>query len=164
MLGDTVSKIPAVYNDEDRPLNLGHDYAAILYMQDHVDGTPVIVEGNTGEYRWGGRFSIHTGLPAVVGWSWHVRQHNSLLDGAIVDRRIEAVNNFYNTSDIQAARQFLNKYQVQYIVVGDLERAYYAPEGLTKYADMVNQGTLRIVFGDNTPDTTTIYEVMEAQK
>ncbi len=163
MLGDTVSKISAVYNDEDRPLNLGQDYAAILYMQDHVDGTPVIVEGHTGEYRWGGRFSIHTGLPAVVGWSWHVRQHNSLLDGAIVDRRIEAVDNFYNTSDSQAARQFLNKYQVRYVIVGDLERAYYAPEGLAKYADMVNQGTLRIVFGDNTPDTTTIYEVTNSQ-
>ena len=159
MLGDTHSQTPAIYNDEDRPLNLGLDYAAILYMQDQVNGTPVIVEGHTEEYRWGSRFSIYTGLPSVVGWSWHVRQHNSLLDGAVVDKRIDEVNNFYNTSDIQAATQFLNEYQVQYVIVGGLERAYYAPAGISKFADMANQGILRTVFGDETSGTTTIYEV-----
>jgi uncharacterized membrane protein len=166
MLGDTSSpsgKDPAIYNDDNRMLNLSLDYAAILYMQDHVNGSPVIVEGHTEEYRWGSRFSIYTGLPSVVGWSWHVRQHNSLLDGAIIDKRIDDVNNLYSTPDIQAAKQFLNKYQVRYIVVGGLERAYYAPEGIGKFTDMVNQGALRMLFGDATPNTTTIYEVTNGQ-
>jgi YYY domain-containing protein len=164
MLGDAVSLNPAIYNDEGRPLNLSHDYAAILYMQDHVKGSPVLVEGHTEEYRWGSRFSIYTGLPSVVGWSWHVRQHNSLLDGAIVDRLIEEVGNFYNTTDVQAAKQFLDKHQVRYIVVGDLERAYYDANGFNKFQDMVNQGILRMVFGDNSANTTTIFEVVEVKK
>ena len=166
MLGDTSSpdgKKPAIYNDDNRLLDLSLDYAAILYLQDHVNGSPVIVEGHTEEYRWGSRFSIYTGLPSVVGWSWHVRQHNELLDGAVVDKRIDDVNNFYNTPDSQLAKRFLNKYQVQYIIVGGLERAYYAPEGIGKFSDMVNQGTLRTVFGDNTSNTTTIYEVTNTQ-
>ena len=162
MLGDTNRQVPAIYRDEDRPLNLSLDYAAIQYMQDRVEGSPVIVEGHTEEYRWGSRFSIYTGLPSVVGWSWHVRQHNSLLDGAIVDKRIDDVNNFYNTPDVQAAKQFLNKYHVQYVIVGGLERVYYDANGLNKFQDMVNQGELRMVFGDNSPDTTTIFEVVEA--
>jgi len=163
MLGDASSLNPAIYNDDNRLINLGHDYPAIQYMQDHVNGSPVIVEGHTEEYRWGSRFSIYTGLPSVVGWSWHVRQHNSLLDGAIVERLIEEVNNFYNTGDAQAAKQFLDKHQVQYIIVGDLERAYYDVNGFNKFQDMVNQGTLRIVFGDNSANTTTIFEVVDTK-
>ena len=164
MLGDASSLNPAIYNDNNRPLNLSHDYAAILYMQDHISGSPVFVEGHTEEYRWGSRFSIYTGLPSVVGWSWHVRQHNSLLDGAIVERLIEDLNNFYNTGDVQAAKQFLDKHQVRYIIVGDLERAYYDANGLDKFQDMVNQGVLKMVFGDNSANTTTIFEVGEVKK
>jgi YYY domain-containing protein len=163
MLGDTTSLNPAIYNDDNRLLNLSHDYAAILYMQDHISGSPVIVEGHTEEYRWGSRFSIYTGLPSVVGWSWHVRQHNSLLDGAIVEKLIADVNNFYNTGDIQAAKKFIIENQVQYIVVGDLERGYYDGNGLNKFQDMVNQGILKMVFGDNSTNTTTIFEVMNAK-
>ena len=120
----------------------------------------MIVEGHTEEYRWGSRFSIYTGLPSVVGWSWHVRQQDSLLDGANVDKRIDDVNNFYNTGDIQAAQDFLKQYQVKYIIVGDLERAYYDPGGIAKFREMVNQGLLQIVFGNSTPNTTSIYEVL----
>ncbi len=164
MLGDAGGLNPAIYNDDNRPINLSHDYSAILYMQDHISGSPVFVEGHTEEYRWGSRFSIYTGLPSVVGWSWHVRQHNSLLDGAIVDRLIDDVNNFYNTADEQAAMQFLEKHQVQFIVVGDLERAYYDANGLAKFEDMVDRGILKIVFGDASVNTTTIYEVVEVKR
>lgn len=163
MLGDTLNPIdsPAIYNDNEHLLNLAHDYAAIVYMQDNVIGSPVFVEGHTEEYRWGSRFSIHTGLPSVVGWSWHVRQHNSLLDGAIVDRRIDEVNNFYNSEDVQLAEKFLDRYDVQYIIVGDLERAYYELNGINKFTKMASQGLLKMVFGDGTSETTTIFEVLK---
>ncbi|MBI5950537.1 MAG: glycosyltransferase family 39 protein [Chloroflexi bacterium] len=161
MLGEADRSNPAIYNDDNRPINLSRDYFAIQFMQDQVKGSPSFVEGHTEEYRWGSRFAIHTGLPSVVGWSWHVRQHNSLLDGAIVDRLIDEVNNFYNTTDIQAAEQFLAKHQVQYIVVGDLERAYYDVNGINKFQEMVRRGRLLVVFGDNTAGTTTIFEVIK---
>jgi len=163
MLGDsldTSGQTPAIYNDDNRKVNLSQDAPAIQFMQEHVSGSPVIVEGHTTEYRWGSRFSVYTGLPSVVGWSWHVRQHNSLLDGALIDKRIDDGNNFYNTQDIQAASQFLTRYQVKYIVLGSLERVYYDANGLNKFKDMVNQGLLKMVFGDNTANTTTIFEVV----
>jgi len=161
MIGDSINLNPAIYNDDSRPINLSRDYAAIKYMQDNVSGSPVIIEGHTEEYRWGSRFSIYTGLPSVVGWSWHVRQHNSLLDGALIESLIEEVNNFYNTENIQTAEIILDKYQVQYIVVGDLERAYYNAAGINKFQDMVDQGILRIAFGDNSTNTTTILEIVK---
>jgi uncharacterized membrane protein len=162
MLGDASDpsgQTPAIYNDDEKQIDLSLDYAGIQYMQDNVLGSPVIVEGHTTEYRWGSRYSIYTGLPSVIGWSWHMRQQNSLMDGAIIDKRISDVDDFYNKADIQSALQFINRYQVQYIVVSGLERAYYTPEGIAKFQEMVNQGILQIVFGDNTTKTATIFKV-----
>ncbi len=88
-----------------------------------------------------------------------MRQQNSLLDGALIDKRIDDVNNFYNTNDIPSALKFIDSYQVQYIVLSGLERAYYSPEGIAKFQEMINQGMLQIVFGDDTPNTATILKV-----
>lgn len=163
MLGDAndpSGQTPAIYNDDEKKINLSLDAAGIQYMQDYIYGSPVIVEGHTEEYRWGSRYSIYTGLPSVIGWSWHTRQHNSLLDGAIIENRINEVNDFYNTQDAQSALEFLNRYQVQYIVISELERAYYKAEGIAKFQEMVNQGMLQVVFGDNTSKTATIFKVL----
>jgi len=167
MLGDTSDpnvQLPAFYNDDNRKINLSLDYASIKFMQENIPGSPVIVEGHTQEYRWGSRYSIYTGLPSVIGWNWHVRQHNSLLDGAIIDRRISEVDDFYNNPEIASAVHFLKKYQVQYIVLGGLERAYYTPEGIHKFQAMIDQGLLSIEFGDNTSATSTILKVQEINK
>ena len=164
MLGDKLINpdlLPAVYSDDGREIDLSMDYAGIQFMQDNISGSPVIVEGHTTEYRWGARYAIHTGLPSVIGWSWHTRQHNSLLDGSIFDKRIQEVVDFYNTTDMDAANQFLKKYHVRYIIVSGLERVYYSAEGIDKFAEMTSQGQLNIVFGDQTDNSATIYEVIQ---
>lgn len=152
---------PAIYRENEVDIDLSLDYDGIKFMQDNIVGSPVIVEGHTSEYRWGGRYSIYTGLPSVIGWSWHTRQHNSLLDRAVVDRRIEQVNEFYNTTDIHIAKEFLDRYRVNYIIVSGLERAYYTSEGLEKFNIMANQGELTIVFGELEKESAIIYEVSD---
>ncbi|MRR32620.1 hypothetical protein EG834_20340, partial [bacterium] len=102
----------AVYDDGGSKLHLGYDYAGIRYLQENVVGSPTIVEGIRGEYRLTSRYAVNTGLPAVAGWSWHVRQHNSLMDGAVVDRRIADVKAFYDTPDLETTLAFLRRYKV----------------------------------------------------
>ncbi|HEX7557043.1 MAG TPA: DUF2298 domain-containing protein, partial [Leptolinea sp.] len=53
----------SVFNDGGVNIDLSQDYDAIQWMQLNVKGSPVIVEANTVEYRWGSRFTIYTGLP-----------------------------------------------------------------------------------------------------
>ncbi|MCL5612133.1 MAG: DUF2298 domain-containing protein, partial [Chloroflexi bacterium] len=122
----------AQYADFGGTMDLSHDYRAIRWMQDNVQGSPVIVEANTTEYKWGTRFTIYTGLPGVVGWSWHQRQQRTLTP-QLVEERIAEITSFYTTEDPQAARDFLKKYNVKYIIVGQLERLEYPGPGINKF-------------------------------
>ncbi|MGD2077462.1 MAG: DUF2298 domain-containing protein, partial [Chloroflexota bacterium] len=150
----------AIYMENEIPLRLALDHAAMRWMQENINGTPTIVEGHTSEYRWGSRFANYTGLPTIVGWNWHLRQHNAVLPGTVVEKRIEALNNFYDTADVEEARRFLEHYQADYVIVGDLERARYSDEGLAKFERMVSDGTLRIVYPeDGMAGDVTIYAV-----
>ena len=146
----------ATYYDLDTNLDLSKDYAAIRWMQENVPGSPVIVEANQVEYHWGTRYTVYTGLPGVVGWNWHQRQQRTLTPHDWVYTRVEEVNAFYDTVDLQEARDFLEKYQVSYIILGQLERAKYLPEGIAKFEE--GEGALwQVVYQDN---ETTIYQTL----
>jgi uncharacterized membrane protein len=124
----------ATYYDLGVEMVLVEDYHAIRWMQENIQGSPVILEGQAYEYRWGNRFTIYTGLPGVVGWNWHQRQQRAVLRNNIVQERVDAVNQFYNTEDIAFAINFLKQYDVKYIVFGQLERIFNPGPGLDKFA------------------------------
>jgi uncharacterized membrane protein len=99
------------------------------------------VEANTPEYRhWGTRVTIFTGLPGVVGWNWHQRQQRTVTPDTWVYERIDAISTFYQTTDADLARQFLAKYNVKYIILGQVEQAWYPSAGLNKFEQL--DGTL----------------------
>jgi uncharacterized membrane protein len=138
-------------------MDLSQDYRAIRWLQDNVVASPVIVEGHAPEYRWGARFTIYTGLPSVIGWNWHQRQQRALTPDTWVFNRVAEVNDFYTTADIDQARAFLEKYDVRYIIVGQMEQNYYPPGGLLKFESQ--DGVLwRSVYRDS---GTVIYEVIQ---
>jgi YYY domain-containing protein len=124
----------ASYSDEWGTMELSQDYQAIRWLQEKVSGSPVIVEANLRAlYRWGSRMSIYTGLPGVVGWEWHQQQQRGVFNSALVSQRIAEVDNFYQTTDWNEAVDFLHKYDVQYIIVGQQERGHYPGPGLEKF-------------------------------
>lgn len=146
----------ATYYDQNGPLDLIHDYRAIRWLQENIQGSPVIVEANTTEYRWGSRISIYTGLPATIGWNWHQRQQRSSIPDTSIWNRIDEVGAFYNTTSLAQAENFLRKYNVKYIIVGQLEQVTYYPAGIAKFA--VNDGRAwKSVYSDG---MTAIYEVL----
>jgi len=144
------------YADFGVTMNLVQDYKAIRWMQDNVQGSPVIVEANCPEYRWCTRFTIYTGLPGVLGWNWHQRQQRTQFTQDVEDR-VNQIDSFYSTSDVQAARSFLNEYNVKYIIVGQLEQAEYAGPGLDKFVQY-NGKLWNSVYHDG---DTSIYQVIQ---
>ncbi len=147
----------STYADQGVELKLFDDYQAIQWMRQNVKGSPVIVETNTVEYRWGNRFTIYTGLPGVLGWNWHQRQQRGYLDYSGIEARLKDIPYFYQTVKIEDAVAFLEKYNVKYIILGQMERAYYPGVGLDKFVEY--DGIYwKEVFHLN---DTVIYEVIE---
>jgi YYY domain-containing protein len=136
-------------------MELSQDYNAIRWMQDNVQGSPVIVEGNCPEYRWCTRFTIYTGLPGVLGWNWHQRQQRGFVEQLLVENRLAEITDFYNTVDPAAAVAFLKKYNIRYIVVGQVEAIYYPGAGLLKF-ETYDGAFWTEVFRDG---QTVVYEV-----
>lgn len=138
-------------------MDLSQDYRAIRWMQANIQGSPVIVEANSRNlYRWYTRFTINTGLPGVVGWEWHQQQQRATNPPEWVTKRIHDIDQFYTTVDTAYVKQFLNLYQVKYIVVGQLEQVTYPGPGLDKFPAFV--GNLwNEVYREG---STVIYEVI----
>ena len=136
----------AVYAEHNRELVLDYDRQAINWVRLNVKGSPTILEGNSPLYRWGSRFSIYTGLPTIIGWDWHEKQQRSIIDPTIIDNRLNIVRTIYNTRDQSMAVDLLKRYSVAYIIVGDVEYAFYDQGGLAKFDAMVNAGKLQLVY------------------
>ena len=103
-------------------LGFAGDRAAIEWFNREVEGTPVIAEASIGPYRCNGsRISIATGLPTIIGWERHESQQRPVtaLSGRVAD-----VDLLYNSPDPREKERILRKYDVAYVVVGDLERIY----------------------------------------
>jgi uncharacterized membrane protein len=139
-------------------MDLSQDYRAIRWMQENIQGSPVIVEAiSRNLYRWYTRFTINTGLPGVVGWEWHEQQQRAVNPPEWVTKRVTDIDQFYNTVDTDIAKQFINLYGVKYIVLGQLEGVTYPGPGLDKFPAF-NGILWNEVYRDA---NTVIYEVIQ---
>lgn len=136
----------ASYPENNQNVQLVTDEQAIQWLRENVQGSPVILEGTGPLYQWTSRVSIYTGLPTVIGWDWHQKQQRSIVDGAIIDQRINDVRTIYNTTSVPDAVKLLSRFRVSYIYVGQFERAFYDPVGLAKFDAMVSAGQLDLVY------------------
>ncbi len=132
--------------------NASTPYAATLWLNQDIPGSPVILEATDDDpepHIARSRISTWTGLPTVLGWYWHESLWRGSTD--IPSQRLIDVTTIYSTTDPEAALALLKHYQVTYIVVGARERSQYPPEGLAKFDRM-----FPIVFQQ---DALKIYEV-----
>lgn len=91
------------------------------WINANVTGTPTIAEAFGPSYQEYSRVSMHTGLPSILGWEYHVQQRGSK-DTA--ERKADLLT-LYTSLDIHKRMQVLNKYNAGLIIVGRQERAAY---------------------------------------
>jgi uncharacterized membrane protein len=120
----------------------------------------VISEWYETEYIWNGRFSVQTGLPAIVGWGNHMRQQYGAEFAPQVDVRIDDMRSIYLSNDINRIRDVINRYNVHYILVGSMERARMAEGTLDRLNELIDSGELERVY---TVGDSAIYEVKSEQ-
>ena len=105
-------------------ITLAEDYELIQYIKHNIKGAPVIAEALGDSYTANGRIAANTGLQNILNWYYHeVLWRNS--NYALVDERRDDINALYESGDPARVREVINKYGVEYIVVGQLERIKY---------------------------------------
>lgn len=99
------------------------DYEAIQWLNKNILGQPVVLEAQGDSYTDYERISSNTGLPTVFGWmvhEWLWRGTYSIVPGRVAD-----VKNLYESTDLAQTKSLLQKYHVQYVYVGSMERTKY---------------------------------------
>lgn len=99
---------------------LPDDAAAIAWLQANVKGAPVVLEANGNSYTDAAHVSAQTGLPTLLGWGGHELQWRGNYDEP--GKRERDIQTIYTTNDQAERERLLNRYQVEYIYVGRLER------------------------------------------
>ncbi len=103
------------------------DMLAAEWINENIEGRPTILEAHGPSYRTDGvvynRMSALTGCPTVIGW----RTHEWLWKGDVVavDARAEDVEAIYACANAELGTMLLEKYDVDYIYVGEVEYIKY---------------------------------------
>jgi len=113
-----------------------NDYEAIIWIQDNVKGQPVIAEAQGDSYTDYARVSSNTGLPTILGWTVHEWLWRG--EYSIPEPRIDEVRSLYE-DDIPKTQEIINKYNVEYIFVGNLEREKYKNLNEEKFSQLGTQ-------------------------
>jgi YYY domain-containing protein len=118
------------------------DYQAIQFMRQLEPG--VVAEAVKDSYSEYARISTYTGMPDVLGWTNHEDQWR---DHALQGSRKDDLQTLYTTSDWTTAQQIIDRYNIRYIVVGNLERTTYPvnEEKFTRFLKPVfQQGSITV--------------------
>ena len=94
--------------------------AAILWLRSAPDG--VVAEAVGGAYTNYARISIYSGLPTVLGWGNHEGQWR---EQSLQGSRNDDIKTLYSTPDWLTAQAIIDRYNIRYIFVGNLERTSY---------------------------------------
>lgn len=109
----------------------------------------VVAEAVGGEYSGGARMATFSGGTTVVGWVGHELQWRGPLPE--LSRRQTDVEQAYRATDLATLRAILERYGVQFMVVGDFERQQYG-DGMEANV----QAALPVAFRSG---RTTVYRV-----
>lgn len=96
----------------------------------------VIDPAGGNSYNRTGRISAATGLPAVLGWYAVNHEAGWRNMNSDVYQRAADVNELYRTQGVERAKFLLQKYQIKYVYIGQLERDSYPESGLNKFNKM----------------------------
>ncbi|OQY31184.1 MAG: hypothetical protein B6I38_06200 [Anaerolineaceae bacterium 4572_5.1] len=85
----------------------------------------VIAEATGGSYTSSARMATYSGLPTVLGWDFHEIQWRG--NGDQVTPRQNDLATLYCSRDWNTTQEIIQRYNIHYIVVGQLEYNTYQP-------------------------------------
>ena len=106
----------------------------IQWLKENAGTDDRIVEAVGDSYSEYGRIASSTGIPTVLGWKFHEEQWRG--SRKPFEGREEDVRDLYQTASLEEAREILDKYRINYVIVGPREMTTYGSEGLSKFEQL----------------------------
>jgi YYY domain-containing protein len=100
------------------------DYFAMHFIRAKLDDG-VLAEAVGGSYTYYGRMSAFTGIQTVLGWPGHESQWRG--GSEEMGSRQADIDTLYRTRYWDEAKEILDRYAIDYVYVGALERIAYNP-------------------------------------
>jgi len=123
------------------------DAAAIRWLKQNIEGSPVVLEANGDSYSGYERVSASTGLPTVLGWYVHEwLWRNDVPD---LNQKSADIQTIYTSGDVETVKSLVKKYDISYIFVGGQEKEKYG----TDLNDSLLQSLGSIAYVDVTSGT-----------
>ena len=91
--------------------------------------------GNSYDREGAGRTSAITGIPTVIGWRGHQSQWRGTSYGTLVASRPADIERLYTDLRFDVVEEFINRYEIDYIMYGSSERSKYGDIGEEKFLD-----------------------------
>lgn len=130
------------------------DAAAAAWLRANVPGVATVLEAWGGSYTYAGRISAQTGLPTLLGWEGHELQWRG--DTVLQDQRKPVVDRIYGSATGAELQGLLNRWQIDYVVVGGQEQQTY---GITPQSEARLAQIMELVYDS---DGVRIYRNRQA--
>ncbi|MFV1916970.1 MAG: DUF2298 domain-containing protein [Patescibacteria group bacterium] len=125
------------------------EHAAAVWLKGNTVGQPTILEAPGDSYTEFNVISSYTGFPTVSGWFVHEWLWRG--GSGFPRKRVSDIDEIYTGNDPEKAKNLLEKYRVEYIIVGTFERQKYPNLNEEKFPQL---GSLAFSSGD-----TRIYQI-----
>lgn len=99
------------------------DYSAVLWLNENIKRQPVVLEAVGDSYTDYERISMATGLPTIEGWLVHEWLWRGGYDEP--GKRATEVQTIYESGNVVQTKELLGKYEVKYLIIGEMERQKY---------------------------------------
>jgi YYY domain-containing protein len=121
------------------------DAQIVAWLNENVKGMATVLEAHGDPYREFTRISMYTGLPTILGWEHHTRQRG--LSAEFLTERKKAIRAIYSSDDLALTKELLVKYNIDFIVIGNIERANNRPFQSEKFDEHPELFTKVVTFG-----------------
>ncbi len=99
------------------------DFQTLQWLDKNVKGQPILLEAVGDSYTEYNRLSMASGLPTVEGWLVHEWLWRGGFDEP--GKRAADVKIIYESGNIEEVKNLINKYEIDYIYIGEMEKQKY---------------------------------------
>ena len=138
------------------------DTALVDWIHSNIAGTPIMLEGNQDNNPWNGRISALTGLPTLIVHPARALELRAVAYAqGVIQYRHELVSWLYSSGNRPEVLRHLKLYGIEYVYVGELERAIYPESGLQVFEQLVTTKDATLVHAEG---NTRLYHIPSDKK